>query len=202
LKERDSSGVIYIEEIKASIQLYIRAYPMKKSTLSFWFVVTTAVYVGYLHLVGASDVAVQVAATPLVSPEVAIISLPATPPTAAGSPPPQPSVSPAPPPTPTPVPKPKGLYADGVYTGGQADAYYGMVQVQTTIQKGKIARVQFLQYPNDRRTSQSINGQAMPLLETEALQVQNANVNIISGATDTSMAFQQSLADALAQAKS
>ena len=55
-----------------------------------------------------------------------------------------------------------GIYKDGVYTGIPGDAYYGMVQVKTTIQDGKITDVQFLQYPSDRRTSQEINSQAMP----------------------------------------
>jgi len=93
------------------------------------------------------------------------------------------------------------MYNDGTYTGGVADAYYGMVQIQAVIQGGKLASVSFLQYPNDRNTSVFINGQAMPILKSEAIQAQNANVDIVSGATDTSMAFQQSLGDALAQAK-
>lgn len=40
----------------------------------------------------------------------------------------------------------------------------------------------------------------MPYLKQEALQAQSANVQGISGASDTSAAFQQSLASALAQA--
>ena len=48
---------------------------------------------------------------------------------------------------------------------------------------------------------QYINGQAMPMLTSEAVQVQSANVDIVSGATFTSQAFQQSLGSALAQAK-
>ena len=92
-------------------------------------------------------------------------------------------------------------YKDGTYTGPTTDAYYGSVQVQVTVSGGKIADVAFLQYPSDRSTSQSINGQAMPYLKQEALAAQSANVNIISGATDTSQAFQQSLAAALAQAQ-
>lgn len=108
-------------------------------------------------------------------------------------------------PTPTPVtppPKPKGLYVDGSYTGSVADAYYGNVQVQAVVSGGKITDVQFLQYPNTHSTSVYINSQAMPFLKQEAIQSQSANVSIVSGATDTSMAFQQSLAAALAQAKS
>jgi uncharacterized protein with FMN-binding domain len=114
-----------------------------------------------------------------------------------------PTSAPAPTPTPAPAPKPKpaGQYADGTYTGSPADAYYGMVQVQAVVQNGKLANVQILQYPNTHSTSIYINQQALPYLVQEALQSQNANVNIVSGATDTSMAFQQSLSSALAQAK-
>lgn len=93
------------------------------------------------------------------------------------------------------------MYANGSYTGSPADAYYGIIQVKAVIQNGKLADVQFLQYPNDRDTSRSINGQAMPLLTQEAIQAQGAQVDGISGATETSIAFVQSLASALSQAK-
>ncbi len=97
---------------------------------------------------------------------------------------------------------PSVVYKDGTYVGTVADAYYGSVQVQSVIQGGKIANVSFLQYPNTHGTSIAINSQAMPYLQQEAIQSQSANVNIVSGATDTSLAFQQSLASALAQAQS
>lgn len=95
----------------------------------------------------------------------------------------------------------KGLYADGSFVGSVADAYYGSVQVKAVISGGKIADVQFLQYPSDRSTSRYINGQAMPLLQQEAIQAQSAQVNGVSGATFTSQAFIQSLASALALAR-
>lgn len=94
----------------------------------------------------------------------------------------------------------RGQYKDGSYTGSVADAYYGYVQVQAIIANGKIADVKFLQYPNDNRTSLSINSQAMPYLTQEAIQAQNAKVNTISGASATSGAFVQSLQAALKQA--
>lgn len=93
-----------------------------------------------------------------------------------------------------------GTYRDGTYTGSVADAYYGYIQVRAVIQQGKIADVAFLQYPNDRRTSIEINSQALPLLKVEAIQAQSAQVDIVSGATDSSIAFRESLASALAQA--
>jgi len=103
-------------------------------------------------------------------------------------------------PAPTPV-QTSGQYKNGQYTGSPADAIYGNIQVKATISGGKITNVEFLQYPNDRRTSQQINSQAMPYLKQEAIQVQSAQVNIVSGATDTSEAFIESMGSALAQAK-
>jgi uncharacterized protein with FMN-binding domain len=93
-----------------------------------------------------------------------------------------------------------GQYKDGQYTGPRVDAFYGWVQVQAVVQNGQIADVKFLQYPNDRRTSQRINNIAMPYLTSEAIQAQSANVDIISGATLTSEAFAQSLQYALQNA--
>jgi uncharacterized protein with FMN-binding domain len=93
-----------------------------------------------------------------------------------------------------------GKYKNGTYTGNVADAYYGNVEVKAIITNGKISDVVFLQYPNDRSTSIEINTQAMPLLKSEAIQAQSASVNIVSGATETSGAFKESLANALSQA--
>ena len=93
------------------------------------------------------------------------------------------------------------LYKDGTYTGAETDAYYGLVQVQAVIQNGQIADVQFLEYPQHRRTSVRINSEAVPALQTEAIQAQSANVDMVSGATLTSRAFIQSLQSALDAAK-
>jgi len=91
-------------------------------------------------------------------------------------------------------------YRDGTYTGSVEDAFYGNVQVQATIHGGKIVQVAFLDHPQDNPTSRAINGQAMPYLQQEAISTQNAQVNIITGATDTSLAFIQSLTTALSHA--
>lgn len=103
---------------------------------------------------------------------------------------------------PTSVPPPptadnSSAYRDGTFKGNAEDAYFGIVQVQATIQGGKITNVQFLNYPRDRRTSQQINSIAVPYLQEEAIQAQSANVDIISGATLTSDAFVRSLQSAL-----
>lgn len=93
-----------------------------------------------------------------------------------------------------------GSYKNGSYTGAAADAQWGNIQVKITIQNGRLTNVQFLQYPNHRDRSVEINNYAMPQLTSEAIQAQKARVDLISGATDTSEAFVQSLGDALSQA--
>ncbi len=103
-------------------------------------------------------------------------------------------------PTATSTPAQNGQYKDGTYTGPTVNVFYGLVQVQAVIQNGRIADVQFLQYPTDRRTSQLINSYAVPYLRQEAVQAQSANVNIVTGATLTSEGFYQSLQTALNQA--
>jgi uncharacterized protein with FMN-binding domain len=117
---------------------------------------------------------------------------------------PPPTDLPAPtqaPPTEPPLAAAFGQYKDGQYDGQTVDAFYGLVQVLAVIQNGKIANVQFLEYPNDRRTSVRINNAAMPMLRSEAIQAQSAEVDVISGATLTSEAFIMSLQSALQGAK-
>ncbi len=92
-------------------------------------------------------------------------------------------------------------YKDGSYTGSVADAQWGYIQVKAVISGGKITDVQFLQYPNDRNRSIEINSYADPQLTQEAIQAQSAQVDVITGATDSSEAFMQSLGDALTQAQ-
>jgi len=94
-----------------------------------------------------------------------------------------------------------GLYADGTYTGPATDAFYGTVQVEATVSGGKLTSVVFLQHPDGPDTTHQINTQAMPLLIQEAITAQSARVDGVSGATQTSEAFIQSLSAALQKAK-
>lgn len=186
---------------------------MKKFFLSFFVFAASAGYVVYQYLGGSpasasiasqTPSAVNTAQTVPTTPAATTNAAPAqtTPAASNQAPTTNPSTpAPAPTPTPSPAPKPKGQYNDGSYTGSVADAYYGNVEVRATISGGRLTAVDFLQYPSDRRTSQYINAQAMPLLKTEAIQAQSANVSGVSGATDTSQAFRQSLGNALSQAK-
>ena len=186
---------------------------MKKFLLSLFVIGTSAGYSLHQYFTDAQTIIPTATEVPKNQTETTtspvVIETPTPTPIPVKKPTPTPKPAPTPTPTPTPVPvpaptpaqKPKGQYVDGTYTGNAADAYYGLVQIQVGIQNGKLTTVTFLQYPNDRSTSRSINSRAMPKLQSEAIQAQSANVNGVSGASDTSAAFKESLADALAQAK-
>ncbi len=94
-----------------------------------------------------------------------------------------------------------GKYKDGTYAGSVEDVFYGNVEVRTTVTNGNISSVDFLQYPDDRDNSVKINERAMPILKSEAIKAQSADVDIVTGATQTSKGFIKSLGFALAQAK-
>ncbi len=167
---------------------------LRKLLLSTFVVIAFAVYVAYERLAKTVGVA-EAASTPSADAPVAGQG------SARQAAPQQQSAQAAP--TQAPVAKSAPAasgYKDGTYQGQPVDAYYGLVQVQVSIQGGAISSVQFLQYPNDRLTSRQINQIAMPWLQQEAVQVQSANVDIISGATLTSEGFQMSLQSALQSA--
>ena len=52
-------------------------------------------------------------------------------------------------------------------------------------------------YPTERARSRSINQRAIPALRSEVLRAQSARISAISGATDTSGAYERSLAAAV-----
>lgn len=104
-------------------------------------------------------------------------------------------------PTPESAPAPSGKVAkDQSVTGATADTRWGPVQVQITVKDGKIVGAVGLQYPNGDRRSQWISEQAIPWLVEETLAEQIADVQIIGGATYTSMGWRQSLASAMQKA--
>jgi uncharacterized protein with FMN-binding domain len=90
--------------------------------------------------------------------------------------------------------------ANGTVTGPVVQTRFGPVQVQVTIAGGKITNVASLQLPSDRQRSAEISGIVGPMLQSEALAAQSAQIDLISGATYTSDAYAQSLQAALDQA--
>ena len=93
-----------------------------------------------------------------------------------------------------------GSSAPATYTGTVVENPYGPVQVSVTEQGGKIVDVKPLQLPTEHALSQEISEQVAPMLRTEALQAQSAEINVVSGATYTSEGFASSLQAAIRQA--
>lgn len=86
---------------------------------------------------------------------------------------------------------------------------WGTVQVVvtlTTTGSGKDARKRYTnlggQYTYHTSRSEFVMSQALPVLRQEFLTAQSAHIQLVSGATNTSEAFEQSLQSALLRASS
>ena len=86
------------------------------------------------------------------------------------------------------------------YTGSVAQTRWGPVQAKITVQGAKITKVTILQQPSGNSRDAEINSRALPILINESLGAQNANVDMVSGATVTSEGYVQSLQAALDEA--
>ena len=85
----------------------------------------------------------------------------------------------------------------GSFTGDPVDTRWGVVQVQITVQGGRIVDSQAIQYPNNNFRDQEINSYALPALHQEVLDAQSADIDAISGATVTSGGYIASLQSAV-----
>jgi len=75
---------------------------------------------------------------------------------------------------------------------------YGVLSVTVTVDGARITKVGIGSLDDGGNfRSQSIDAQAVPILERETLQAQSANIQAVSGATFTSDGFVQSLQGAL-----
>jgi uncharacterized protein with FMN-binding domain len=81
-------------------------------------------------------------------------------------------------------------------TGPTVNTRWGPVQVQVTLTGGRLTEITALQLPSGGRSGQ-ISSVAGPILRSQALQAQGANIDGVSGATFTSTAYARSLQAAL-----
>ena len=86
------------------------------------------------------------------------------------------------------------------YDGSVVSTRYGNVQVQITVEDGKVTKSIVLQVPWNDRKDQEINSRAVPTLNAETVQAQSADIDMVSGATYTSKGYIESLQAALDQA--
>jgi uncharacterized protein with FMN-binding domain len=110
--------------------------------------------------------------------------------------------------------KKKVIVVTKKFTGSAFEAgRWGPLQVTITVRKTttmtgtkrkvtrKLTTVSVPTYPDHTDRSVYINSQALPILKSEALRAQGANVDMVSGATDSSEAFAESLQSAILKAK-
>ncbi len=85
-------------------------------------------------------------------------------------------------------------------TGAAVNYNYGVLSVSATVQGTKLTNVTIASIDDAGNfRSESIDQQAVPVLEQEALQAQSANIQGVSGASYTSAGFEDSLQSALTQ---
>jgi len=85
----------------------------------------------------------------------------------------------------------------GTVDGAVVDTQYGSVQVRVSFTGPKITNVHALKLTDSSGTSVSISAGAAPILRQEALAAQSSQIDVVSGATYTSEAYQQSLQAAI-----
>lgn len=96
------------------------------------------------------------------------------------------------------TPAPGATAQASVRVNGRAvDTRYGLVQVQLVVSAGRIVEAVAIDYPQSNGEDQQINSSAIPLLQSETLSAQSAQIDTISGATYTSQGYMRSLQSAL-----
>jgi len=90
-----------------------------------------------------------------------------------------------------------GSGGDGTYTGDAVETRWGTVQVEITVENGKITSADAVQFPNENPKDQQINAYAVPALNAEVVQAQSASIDAVSGATVTSGGYIESLQSAI-----
>ncbi|MBX4197500.1 FMN-binding protein [Candidatus Saccharibacteria bacterium] len=93
-----------------------------------------------------------------------------------------------------------GTYKDGTYTGNNEQTAYGPVQIQVVVSGGRIVDVKFVTMPDELGHTQEVSNESAPLLKQSTLAKQSANIDFVSGATQTSEGYKLSLQSALDQA--
>jgi uncharacterized protein with FMN-binding domain len=86
------------------------------------------------------------------------------------------------------------------FRGPLVDMRWGPVRATIYVKSKKITKVSISTSPENDR-SQFIDDQAVPMLKDETLKAQNANIDLIGGATMTSEAYLESLQVAVKNAK-
>ena len=114
--------------------------------------------------------------------------------------PPLPPVSGTPNPGAAP-PIPAGTHLeDGDYESDKVAFEWGDLRARIVVTGGKITTVQIMTYPDHRSQSLYLIQLADPILTSEVIKTQQSAVDVVSSATNTSIAFQDAIAGAIIKA--
>jgi uncharacterized protein with FMN-binding domain len=100
-------------------------------------------------------------------------------------------------PSPTPTTTPSGSPRSAV--GASEQFGYGAISLKVTARGSRIVSISVANLQTAESYSQSLADQVIPMLTSEALTAQSANIQGVSGASYTSQGFAQSLQSALTQ---
>jgi uncharacterized protein with FMN-binding domain len=89
---------------------------------------------------------------------------------------------------------------DGDYTSDKVTFEWGDLRARIVVTGGKITTVQIVSYPDHRSQSLYLIQLADPILTTEVIKSQQPKVNVVSSATNSSIAFQDAIAGAIVKA--
>lgn len=89
------------------------------------------------------------------------------------------------------------VYKDGVYTGVGNSVIGGDIKVSVTVSGGKVASI----HVDSHNETASIGGTAFESLAQQAVASNSAQIDGLSGATETAKGFAAAVADALSKAK-
>lgn len=87
------------------------------------------------------------------------------------------------------------------FKGPTEETQHGPVGVSIVVKKGKIVDVKTKIAPLQDGRSPFLQGRAVPILRSEVLKAQSTRIDTVSGATETSEAFIQSLQSAIKSAR-
>jgi uncharacterized protein with FMN-binding domain len=97
----------------------------------------------------------------------------------------------------TTVPTTTAVPVTGTAVGTSEQYGYGVLSVKVTEQSGQITDVSVASLQTAEQYSQNLAQQVIPMLRSEILSAQSAQINAISGATYTSQAYAASVQSAL-----
>jgi uncharacterized protein with FMN-binding domain len=87
------------------------------------------------------------------------------------------------------------------FNGPTEDTRHGPIQVSIVVKSKKISNVKASISPQEDGRSPFLQQRAMSVLKQEVLKAQSAKIDTVSGATETSEAYVQSLAAAIKTAR-